>query len=383
MCRNKRLLLLVIFALFAPLAVSPDAAEVLPSDEIRESRYSYETVEAVYGSFPVSMKFGRTSFLKRESRILHSGADMIVTEVRKESSDEVAENEVLLVLMPLQDELETAKKERSLERKREAYLRRRTEIDREIAAAEKMMNETADAALRELQSLELQKTQVLYQQYVFTEEHEIARLQAEIDALKTAVEIVSPIDGIVGKIHVKSGSVVKDGDTLAEISGKPAPILRIQQNENERIARAHYGQKLHFPSGKEGTGEEAEGFLAASSKIPEMSVADRTDGWSIAVLPDLSPELLAEIEGGTLPGRLFSEVRLEERFVENVLMIPKEAVRSEETTGLRTVYYVRVLNEDGQVNRRNIQILEEDAEYVWVISGLEAGEKVVVKERSS
>ena len=384
MSANKRIaafLLMSVLVLF--LSGSVRAAEVMPDQEITASRYEYETAEAETGTVEVPFAFGRASFLKRERRVIYRGEDCVIVKCLVSRDDTVKEGDVLMQLGYQEDEIVSLERERELQREEEALSLLCRENERTRKQAEKRLQETTEPWDRELQSLQLQKRDLEHEKAVFEAETKIAKLRAECEKKDSLIEILSPIDGTVSRIisPVKEGTAVKDGDLLFRITGETTNILLLEQNEKETPARVHYGTDALFRKTEEGKIlQETHALVTASSMIPEMSNSEVESGWSLMALDmPLAPEILEEIRTGNKPSKIWDENTFIERRVTEALKIPRDSVHEGTEEGS---FYVRVLSEEGLVNRRNIQILDEAGDYIWVIRGLLPGERVIIRERS-
>lgn len=379
--RIAALLLSLVLVLILPGPVC--AAEVMPPDDIKASQYDYETVEAVIGTVEVPFAFGRASFLSRERRVIYHGEERVIAECLVSRNDTVKKGEVLMRLGFKEDEIVSLERERELQREEEALSLLCRENERTRKQAEKRLQETTDPYDRELQSLHLQKSDLEHEKAVYDAEMKIAKLREECEKKDSLIEILSPIDGTISRIInvSKGGTVVKDGDILFRIVGETTNILLLEQNEKETPARVHAGTEAVFRKTEEGTVlQESRAKVTASSMIPEMSNSDVESGWSLMVLDTpLDTEVLEEIQAGNKPSRIWDDSIFTERRVMEALKIPRGAVHEGTEEGS---FYVRVLSDEGLVNRKNVQILDEPGEYVWVIRGLQPGERVIVRERS-
>ncbi len=363
--------------------LSAKASEVLPPEEQKTSSYSYETAEVQRKDISVRSPISRMRFLQQDRRILYHGPEMEVVEICVSRLQEVKAGDVLVRLYPKQDDIETAEKQRALQRNEEDFERKKRDYESQIAAAEKTLSEMTDAESRSIQELRIQKLRIEYERCVFETEHQITADRAALEKLGTTVEICAPMDGTVNRILDKSETSVSDGDFIAQILSKRRQTVLIEQSDILKIGRVHYGAAVFLPPGSEGIGSETTGTVIASSKIPEMSEKDLLEGWSVVTLNDPSAELQEKIDEGKLPGRLFEDCTYEERLIKNALSVPAAALKSEERADGTVRYYVDVMSDEGLLNRRNVQIYDPSTEDIWILSGLSEGETVVVRERSN
>ncbi len=377
MNKLKKLLLFGIASAFFA-AVPLRAAEVIPPEKITESRYDYETEEARTGDFVIPVSFGRASFLKPETAVIYHGPDMVIQEMPVSRLDTVKEGDVLVRLVLNQDPLDTEEKERALMRAEESYERSCRDYEKRLHRDQEALNKITDPGQITLGILQHQLLETEYERFRLEKNHELDKQRRETEALSKVVEIPSPCAGTVESIIKQKDGILTDGTQIAMIKEAPRNTLLIVQRAEEHVGRVHFGAGVVCSSDDAVT----EGVVVASSFIPELSNSEGDgSGWSIAVLnPDAKTQ--ASIDQGTSPGSLFDSMTYREKVLENVLYIPSAAVSSEVQLDGKEVFYVTVQSEDGSLNKRNVHVLNELADEMWVIAGLEEGEKVVVQERS-
>ena len=376
--KPKRSALLLTIAAVLLLFVPVRAAEIVPSEEITGSRYEYEIEAAKTGDFDIPVSFGNAHFLKQKKVVTYHGPEMQILEICVSRLDEVKEGDVLIRLCPAQDPLDTEEKKRTLQRAEESFERSCRDYERRLVRDQEALNKINDSAQLTLGILQHQLLEAEYDKFKLETAHTLKKQRAEVEALEETVEILSPAAGTINSVVKSADGMLKEGSEIAVIYGAPRSTIVISQSKEERTGRVHFASGAYCTSDIGVT----EGFVTASSFIPEMSNSESAGGgWSVVVL-DPDAETRKEIEKGTNPGRLFDQMVYRERVVENVLRVPASAVSSEVQRGGKEVFFVTVQSEEGLLNRRNVQVLNEYADYMWVIAGLEEGERVVVRERS-
>ena len=214
---------------------------------------------------------------------------------------------------------------------------------------------------------------------------QIAVQQAEADvalaqaAVQTAsiqrayADVTSPISGRIGRALVTEGALVGQGDAtaLAVVQQIDPLYVNFTQPANEalRLARAVEAGQLANARGAgevevlldDGTAHPHKGKLLFS----DLTV-DTTSG---------QVTLRAEVPnpGGRLLPGLFVRVRLAQAEASNAVALPQQAVQ-------RTPQgdHVMVVAADGQVSQRSVQLGNQQGGRWVVLSGLQAGEQVMV-----
>jgi len=202
---------------------------------------------------------------------------------------------------------------------------------------------------------------------------DIAVYQAKVDKAKASVAelqqklndavLKSPINGVISRINTKIGEIVTAG-------GEPA-ISLISANKfqievdiyEEDIVKIKTGNPVDisiiaFPD------EILKGRVIMIG--PSEKIIDKVVYYEVTI--DFE-----EIKEGIKP-MMTADLVIKTASKENVLFIPKDAIQKKNSK-----FITRVLK-DGQIQNREIEIgLRGDDDKVEVISGLEEGEKVIIK----
>ncbi|MCC6599165.1 MAG: efflux RND transporter periplasmic adaptor subunit [Crocinitomicaceae bacterium] len=188
---------------------------------------------------------------------------------------------------------------------------------------------------------------------------ETARANLEIYSSKRLVELKSPIDGVVGAFTLAPGSAITADETLMTIINTGKVYLEAQAYENDIETVRH-----------------AEKFLVrctdnnhSSEKVTLISLGQKFNS------SNQSQQVLFELDNseGTFKLGEFVNLYAFAGSAENVIAVPGSAITELEG---RAVVFVK--NAAEQFTIRYISPGADNGTYMVVLSGLEAGERVVV-----
>lgn len=248
----------------------------------------------------------------------------------------------------------------------------------------------AEANLLQAQSLAdryapLAKSQAVSQQEALAAQASAKQAAADVAAGKAAVQtaqinlgyaaVTSPISGRIGRALVTEGALVGQGEAtpLAVVQQIDKLYVNFTQSAAEvmRLRQALAEGRLQRANGKEAA--QVQVLLEDGSVYPEtgrllfsdLSVDTATGQITLrAELPNR--------KGTLLPG-LYVRVRLAQAEVDDAVLLPQQAV-SRGATGES----VLVVADDGSVSARPVRLGPAQGGKALVLSGLKAGEKVVV-----
>lgn len=260
-------------------------------------------------------------------------------------------------------------------------------LDAALASA-RAQQARAEAQLAQARALLARYTPLLEDRAISRQDFENAQIavqQAAADvaltqaAVQTAAiqrayaDVTSPISGRIGRALVTEGALVGQGDAtaLAVVQQIDPLFVNFTQPATEalRLARAVEAGQLANARGAgevevvldDGTVHPQKGKLLFS----DLTV-DTTSG---------QVTLRAEVPnpGGRLLPGLYVRVRLAQAEASNAVALPQQAV-------MRTPQgdHVMVVAADGQVSQRTVQLGNQQSGRWVVLSGLEAGEQVMV-----
>ncbi|MGM9482981.1 efflux RND transporter periplasmic adaptor subunit [Roseateles sp. NT4] len=248
----------------------------------------------------------------------------------------------------------------------------------------------AEANLTQAQALAdryapLAKTQAVSAQEALNAQAAAQQAKADVAAGKAAVQtaqinlgyaaVTSPISGRIGRALVTEGALVGQGEAtpLAVVQQIDKLYVNFTQSAAEvmRLRQALAEGRLQRASGKEAASVQV--LLEDGSVYPETGKLLFSDLSVDAATGQIT--LRAELpnaKGVLLPG-LYVRVRLAQAEVADGVWLPQQAV-ARSATGES----VLVVGEDGSVSARPVKLGPAQAGKALVLSGLKAGEKVIV-----
>jgi membrane fusion protein (multidrug efflux system) len=245
-----------------------------------------------------------------------------------------------------------------------------TEIELDAAiAAEKSAKATVDARQANLTNLEA------------AVKYTIERAQAEVSAAKARVtqaeldlsycSIYSPLNGMIGFIQVDEGNLVgrNDATLLATVSLSNPLLVDFNVSEIEFLKLTHRDEP-----GKRAQDLQFELILSDDTVHPNsgtFKVVDRTVDPQTGTM---KVEASFPNPGSYLRPGQFARVRVPVAERENAILVPQRAIQ--ELQGAKTVMVVDAQN---KVQLRTIKVGDKSDNYLIVLEGLNAGERVIVE----
>jgi RND family efflux transporter MFP subunit len=204
-----------------------------------------------------------------------------------------------------------------------------------------------------------------------TESLELKREVAELD-LAVAQEnlesatLVAPFDGVITAVEVEVGQTVGSGAAVASVADMDQPVMQFWVEEAD-LGSAVVGNPVSIVF-------EALPDLTFSGEIvrvePTLVVVDGTTAVQIWATVDTSVHIVALFSG------MNAEVEIIAGEARSVLLVPVQALR-ELTPDQHAVF---VVDENGELELRPVEIGLKDYVNAEVISGLEQGEVVSTGE---
>ena len=233
--------------------------------------------------------------------------------------------------------------------------------DADLVAEQRRLEVQRDLALRrEQRSRALLEEQTLSQDVYEEAKGRLQVLEAELEQVAAKIEkteIRAPFAGVVGLRQVSEGSLINSSTTIARLQNLD-PI------------------KLDFSVPEKYVGELGAGDTVTFT----VSGSDRTyEGKVYAVEPRIDPNTrtiqvrarAANKDHGLFPGA-FAKVRVVLDRQDGALMVPSIAL----IPGAQgTSVYVA---KDGRAERRSVEVGKRTEDRVQILSGLEAGDRVIV-----
>lgn len=245
--------------------------------------------------------------------------------------------------------------------KAEAYLRKLRDgaTEEEVRAAEAAVAQARAAAVqaREAYNLALRPYS----------ENDLAGMRAQVAQAQAAVDLAeiglseavvsSPIDGVVSERLQSAGALASPQSPIVTVISRDVEL--VLGVEESQIGQIREGQEAEVTV----AAYPGEAFAARVASIaPSADPRSRT--FAVRVRP--------EDAGGKLRPGMFAQVRIVAREKEGALLVPKEAAVTR--AGQSVVFVVK----GEAVEQRGVKVGMASNGRVEVLSGLEAGEEVVV-----
>lgn len=228
------------------------------------------------------------------------------------------------------------------------------------------------AELNQLSS-ELKRMEEMYQRKLISADV-YEKLKWQFDSLKASVnmaelalketEIRAPISGVIARRYAKVGQLVNQHATESLFY-----VVSNQQLEavvhlpEQQLAQAHVGQQAIM---------QFAGMQPFTAELVRIApVVDAGSGTLRAVLKVANPQQQLK------PG-MFAQVQLQFDVKTDALLLPKRSLMT--TDNNQTVF---VVSADNKVSRKTVVIGYQSDNTVEVLSGLEAGEQVVIAGQSA
>lgn len=225
-------------------------------------------------------------------------------------------------------------------------------------------------AVRNAAKRELDRLKPLHEDgIVSTEEYNNAlKAYEEADAVvKTSKQgstsVISPKSGVITQLLAKSGEYVEVGQRIAVISGNTSLTLRADVPE-KYIGRLAGIRSATF---RPASSEEVLDIDELSGKMISNSASSVSENGYIPLYFSFSNN------GKVAPGA-FAEIYLKSGVRHDVISVPKEAIV--EINGNKCVY---ASHGDGHFIKHLVTLGASDGKRIEILSGLDAGEEVVVK----
>ncbi len=289
-----------------------------------------------------------------------------IQKVMFADGDEVKQGQTLFVIDPRPFEARLAQAKAALQSAESAATLAQTEFRRASDLAD---NKAVSESIRDNRSNDLHIA-----------ESQLASAQASVFEAELDLEyayVKAPFAGRVGRAEVTVGNIVQ--------AGANAPVLTSLVNLESLYAEFDVDEESYFRIMRSVNGNASDGERALSSVVPvEVAIQGMGDIVHQASLHAFDNQLdegsgtiraraiVQNIDGSLIPG-VFANVRIGTAQETPVLLVPERAISVSQSK--RFVY---VVNADDRVEYREVTLGQSlDGQRV-VLSGLNAGERVIV-----
>ena len=332
------LLLLTVGSLgFLNSACSNESQSKDTDDTDSTAAIPVETMAVSRGT--ISAYYSTTATLEAEEEaMVVAKVRGIVQELNIEEGDMVETGQVLARLEDEQLEIEAERAKATMDRLYNEYQRNQELYEKNLISAEQFENSKF-----EYQS---QKS-----------DYELAKLKLEYTAIR------APISGVVSQRLIKVGNMVNTDQEVFKITDFD-PLLAVLHVPEHEMSKLRKGQ---------------------TALIQADAVQGRSfEGEVLRISPVVNPEtgtfkvtIAVDDETNQLKPGMFGRVRIVYDTHPNALMVPKNAVMSED--GNSSVYIIK----DSMAYRKGIQTGYVNGSNIEVLEGLDEGETVVTIGQSS
>lgn len=337
MNKGTGLLAMLALAVLVLAGCSAGNSQDTGNDKPNAPAIPVEVAEARMDSITAFYSATATLEAEREATVVPRVPGRI-TELVVEEGDRVAAGDVLARIDDERLKLELARAEAELSRLRQDYARQREMHERNLISTE---------AFERLKfEFEAQQAQV-----------ELARLELSYTAIS------APIEGIVSERMVKAGNMVSTTDPVFRITAMD-PLRAVLHVPERELARLEPGQ----PAVLRADALPGERFVGEVVRISPVIDAD-SGTFRVTVLLGDGGERLR-------PG-MFGRFDIVYDRREQAVLVPVEAVLRED--GQASVFVI----EGSEAQRRRVETGYRNNGHLEVVSGLAAGERVVVTGQAS
>jgi macrolide-specific efflux system membrane fusion protein len=228
---------------------------------------------------------------------------------------------------------------------------------------------------------------------------DVAALEAQIRGAVITVDtarvnlgftkVTAPIDGTVVAIVAPEGqtvNAVQAAPTLVKLADLSTMTVKAQISEAD-VTRVHAGQKVYFTT-LGNSDHRYEATLRAVEPAPESLAAEAPAGGGGGVAGGVSQSAAVYYNGlfdvpnvdHALRPSMTAQVNIVLKEADNALLVPSSAIGPLGTEGRRTV---KILDEKGRQHEREVQVGIDNHVDAQVISGLSAGDQVILEGGST
>lgn len=316
---------------------------------VSEFRTPVTTSTATLSMGSVSSEFSETGYLfySKQDAIKNTIKNGVVyiQSVSVKQYERVTKGQVIAEISVTGDSIALARKERSLLRKNETLL----ELIKE--------SETDNAKL------------------IKRQRESIAELEKEIAEMKAdfaCTTIVAPYDGIITGIqYFQEGDIVRYESTIATIA-EESNCYVIVEDQNGLL---NYGNEARVEY-KDAAGKQQTAIGSVVTVAPCALSKDLNTGYALISVPAEDLAVMASTNQGNDGWWMRSHfsVKVKIRSVDDVLLVPKKAVKTE---GGMT--YVIVMDENNNPVYKSFIAGGSDNNNYWVVSGLVEGQEICLE----
>ncbi|MCL2462717.1 MAG: biotin/lipoyl-binding protein [Defluviitaleaceae bacterium] len=344
-------------------------ADLISADAVQSQSANYKTAVCDYGTLDSGAVTAGTMINPYKRKVFYEGDDATLTRMNVKNGDLVKQGDVLAVLGYDDDTLNLQKRQLQIqidaltgdiqaekERQAAAIEDARAQKDKMLSAAKTDGTDPAVAGAEgRIDDLNVRKMQENLDYYTYTSDAQLKAMNGQLDGINAkiaGVEILAPIGGrVIDVASLNPGASVADGTLLASVASVDIyTLLAANDTLNFR-----YNMPLEVNvTMKDGSVKNLEGNVVSDTS-PFFINAGGTAG-----------DFTDNVKSISISGSAYD--------LGTVLLVPNAAIFTEDNKT-----YVNVV-EDGMAKKRYVQTGFSDRNNTQIITGLDAGQVVMVKQ---
>lgn len=351
---------LIGLACLCAVSASAESASLISQERIRANEVNYRTVTVETGAFERTVRANAVEYYPHTCTLAFEGESAKFGGFEVVRGDEVKKGDVLATFVLEKDEVALASLEMELARVRDGLESYVESEEKAIEKQQQALLKVSGTLERQLQQLRIQRSGLALEQYVHRRQTEIAALEEQIAELKESMAdsvLVAPMDGVVlDMAYPRVGETVYGGDVLMTLNRTDGMLLRVDNTSGY----FRCGMEVCVEVGPNNRRVALDGRVVGAD---ELVPAEERSGYAYIEFDNPDDVKL------TRPSVSAPTVR-----VGDVMRLKRSAVAME--AGKR---YVLKLS-GGVAQKRFINcVYENNAEYTWILQGLEPGEEIIVE----
>ena len=227
---------------------------------------------------------------------------------------------------------------------------------------------------RNQESSEAARSLALREPQLATAQAQVEAARKEVEAARKSLEktrITAPFDGIVSHKAVDIGQVISSGQLLAEFYAVDRVEIRVPLTQRQQTLLTLPGLKQGEPVPAEVLYQlDRQPYLFAGQLTRTEGMLDEQTKVLYGVVEVNDPYRIGEDGKKMLPLGAFVQVDISSRELEDIITMPRRFLRP----GNR----VWTVDEDDRLRLKEVSLLPVRGEQIYIESGLEAGDRVVV-----
>ena len=352
--------LLGLFAILLTFAACSAEQTARPAPELLTNAQSlYTTVEVEFGEFSAPVSGTASLIYPVQKDLMWNGKNASIQQILVKRGEVVTKGQTLIRMQISYSSADLAQWKLQLQRAEE-------DLSGEIEKREAAITEARDrlAGLegyeKALAELSVKKLELALEEHRLEAQIKIVQLRDKINAQVNTINddiLTAPFDGIVDYVaNMSEGDPVNTGTILLRMHS-PGTVLFRAEGISEKL---FYNMPVTVDVGRGNNQRSFAGVVVSAPNILPSSI--NSDTAYIQLANDISVE---EISGSVSYHCSGMELR-------NVLVLDAKAVHREDGKT-----YVNILS-DGRVEKRFVVIQSNGSDYVWVLDGLQEGQKIIL-----